>query len=319
MILLVTNKHDFTADRVVAELQDRQAAFVRLNTEDFPMHARGSGWCDHGEVTAQIDLGSGRRVRFEELSAIWYRRPEPSRVDPRVVDAAARRFARRESAATLHAFLALADRARWVNHPDANRSAEHRLVQLAAAIREGFLVPRTLVTNDPDEASSFCRLINGSVVAKSVGRAFIDPRDHAHVYTSTVLPEHLRRIGDVGYAPVVLQERIDKCVEVRVTVVGDRVLAAQIDSQASPITRDDWRRDVFQAPHRVHQLPDELAERCRRLTRRFALRFATLDLINTPDDRYVFLELNPNGEWDWIEGMTGLPIAGSIADLLVSD
>ena len=182
----------------------------------------------------------------------------------------------------------------------------------------GLLVPRTLVTNDPDEAATFCASVDGAVVAKTVGQAFIDPRDRTHVYTSTVAREHLRHIGDVAHTPLLLQERVHKRLEIRVTVAGERVLAAEIDSQASPITREDWRRDVFQAPHRIHRLPDAVAKRCHALTRHFDLRFAALDLILTPAGEYVFLEINPNGEWDWIEALTGLPIAAAVADLLVA-
>ncbi|MFE1411185.1 hypothetical protein ACFW6F_10300 [Streptomyces sp. NPDC058746] len=115
---------------------------------------------------------------------------------------------------------------------------------------------------------------------------------------------------------MILQERIDKKLEIRVTVVGDRVLAAAIDSQAAEVTRDDWRRDVFQAPHLVHDLPEHVAERCRRLLRRYGLLFGALDFILTPDGEYMFLELNPNGEWDWVEALTGLPVASALGDVL---
>lgn len=317
MILLVTNKHDFTADRVVGELDRRGVPFTRLNTEDFPTGIRCRYRSGADGQQAGLHLGHDRTVSPEQVSAVWYRRPEPPVIDPRVTDAVARRFARRESTAALRGFLALVTDALWVNHPDANRAAEHKPVQLGVAARQGFRTPETLVTNDPQEAAEFQARFAGRTVAKSVGPAFIHPVSRAQVFTSGIRAEQLAFLDDVRHAPVILQERIDKKLEIRVTVAGDRVLAAEIDSQASDVTSGDWRRDVFEVPHRVHELPEEVAERCLQLVRRFGLVFGALDLILTPDGEYVFLELNPNGEWDWIEGLTDLPIAEAIASVLV--
>jgi len=248
MILLVTNKQDFAADRVVRELDRRRAVFARLNTEDFPTGIRCRYRLGSHGLTAHLDLGHGRQVVPEQLTAIWYRRPEPSDIDARIVDPVARRFARRESDAALRGFLMLSGGARWVNHPDRNRAAGHKLVQLAEAKDLGLRIPETLVTNDPDEAARFCTGLAGPTVVKTVGPAFIAPQGRSQVYTSQVLPEDLDFAADIGFAPLILQERIDKRLEVRVTVVGDRVLAAAIDSQASPVTRDDWRR-TSSRPH----------------------------------------------------------------------
>ncbi|HWB36436.1 MAG TPA: hypothetical protein VHA75_10480 [Rugosimonospora sp.] len=316
MILLVTNKHDFAADRVVHELTGRGAAFGRLNTEDFPATIACRYRLAAGQHTAVLDLGHGREVDLAGVTAVWYRRPEPATIDARVSAPAARRFARRESVAALRAVLALAGAARWVNRPEANRAAEHKLVQLAVAAGAGLRTPETVVTNDPREAARFHAGHRGGVVVKSLGPPYLDHAERTQVYTSRVRPEHLDFLADVAYAPVLLQERIDKRLEIRVTVVGQRVLAASIDSQTSPVTRDDWRRDVFLARHAVHALPDDVVERCLRVVRHFGLVFAAVDLILTPGGEYVFLELNPNGEWDWIEAMTGLPLAAALTDVL---
>ncbi|NUT47847.1 MAG: MvdC family ATP-grasp ribosomal peptide maturase [Saccharothrix sp.] len=318
MIVLVTNKVDLAADRVVDELARRATSFVRLNTEDFPsaIHCRYRLGADG--LRAELDLGRGRSIVPDEVRAVWYRRPEPPTIDPGVTDPVARRFAASESTAVLRGFLALANRATWVNDPAANRVAEHKVVQLRLAAEEGFAVPETLVTNVPREAADFCERFEGRVVAKGAGPGFVHPVSRAQIYTNRVRAEHLAFLGDLRHSPVVLQEYVDKALELRVTVVGERVFAAEIDSQSTPTTTDDWRRDAFSAPHRLHRLPDTVAERCRRLARRFGLVFGALDLILTPPGDYVFLELNPNGEWDWIEAMTGTPIAAALADVLTS-
>jgi glutathione synthase/RimK-type ligase-like ATP-grasp enzyme len=121
----------------------------------------------------------------------------------------------------------------------------------------------------------------------------------------------------VRHAPVVVQEYVPKQVELRITVVGDRVFAAEIDSQASPMARHDWRAgDPRTMAHRRHPLPLKEAERCLRLTRALDLCFGAIDMVLTPGGEYVFLEINPNGQWGWIQDLTGMPIAEVLAEIL---
>jgi hypothetical protein len=38
------------------------------------------------------------------------------------------------------------------------------------------------------------------------------------------------------------------------------------------------------------------------------LRYGAFDFVRTPDDRFVFLEVNPTGEWAWLEEHLALPM-----------
>ena len=44
--------------------------------------------------------------------------------------------------------------------------------------------------------------------------------------------------------------------------------------------------------------------------------FGAFDLIQTPLEEYVFLELNPTGEWGMLERDLGYPISNAIAEAL---
>jgi glutathione synthase/RimK-type ligase-like ATP-grasp enzyme len=112
---------------------------------------------------------------------------------------------------------------------------------------------------------------------------------------------------------------VPKRVELRITVVGDQVFAAEIHSQKAKRTRIDWRRyDLAHTPHYPHTLPDEVRRSCVELVRRLGLCYGAIDMVLTPDGRYVFLEINPNGQFLWIEQLTGMPISDAICDLLAS-
>ena len=53
------------------------------------------------------------------------------------------------------------------------------------------------------------------------------------------------------------------------------------------------------------------------LVERLGLCYGALDLVLTPDGRYVFLEINPSGQYLWIEVATGLPITAALCEMLI--
>jgi glutathione synthase/RimK-type ligase-like ATP-grasp enzyme len=117
---------------------------------------------------------------------------------------------------------------------------------------------------------------------------------------------------------MLFQAYVPKRSELRVTVVGERVFAAEIGSQATHHTRHDWRRyDMAHTPHTPHALPEPVARAAVALVRALGLVYGAIDLVLTPDGDYVFLEINPNGQYLWIEHLTGLPITAAIADHLI--
>ena len=64
------------------------------------------------------------------------------------------------------------------------------------------------------------------------------------------------------------------------------------------------------------ELPGELQRSLLELMSRLSLTYGAIDLVLTPDGRYVFLEINPNGQWLWIDEMLSLGISHSIAEWL---
>lgn len=107
-------------------------------------------------------------------------------------------------------------------------------------------------------------------------------------------------------APILFQEYVEKETEIRVTVIGGSVFAAEIDSQSSLEGKDDWRKaGPGSLKTNPVQLPKSLSDKCLQIVKELGLNFGTIDLIKTPNGCYVFLELNPNGQWGWLEEATG--------------
>ncbi len=202
--------------------------------------------------------------------------------------------------------------------PEAIWRAERKPYQLAVAARLGLLHPRTVVTNEEEVARQFAQV--QQVVVKAVHSGYIEePEANRAIFTSDLNPRHLEDLSGLTLAPVTFQQKIEKISDIRVTVVGGEVFAAEILSQSRESSKVDWRAtDDPNLEHRRHELPPTIAQDCRRLVDCLGLNFGAIDFALEADGTYVFLEINPNGEWLWLEHQLGQPIANRIAEWLSS-
>lgn len=314
MVLIITERGDLTADWLIRELEERAAPFVRFNTEDYPTQVRLT-WRPE-EAALRI---RGAAYPLSEFTSVWYRRPVVPRVPDDLSPEAARWAVREAWEALQGAWRTL--EAVWVNHPDANRRAESKPEQLRTAAELGFEVPVTLVTNEPDELRAFIGSHPGGVVCKPLwdGQVPSEGDEDARLFFTTAMRADEVPIDELGPEPYLFQERIPKRYDIRVTVIGEEAFAARIESQGQTDTQTDWRHGrPGRLPHEPEELPDELAERCVALCQHYDLRFGAIDLALRPDGGYTFFEVNPNGQWAWVEQRTGLPLRARLADLLLA-
>lgn len=319
MILIVTDGKDVHADRVEAKLRARGEQTLRFDWAEFPSRASlAVKWSSAGKQVllriagACIDLGS--------CKAGWYRRPGKPQVSGGIAPPILHDYAEEECVRVLQD-TCNALPIRWLPGTIAAiRRADNKQLQLDLASELGFEIPPTLITTDPSEFFEFYRCHDGQLIDKMPSTVLQGWQRTGKEFMRFTQPVTTR---DVGYAsrlrhsPVLFQRNIAKKFELRITVVDDQVLAAEIHSQSTKRTQLDWRHyDWDHTPYRPHDLPDSVRARCLALTRRLGLRFGAIDMIVTPDGRYVFLEINPNGQWQWIEDESGLPISNALCDAL---
>jgi hypothetical protein len=319
VLFVLTDKTDAHADRVCGLLAARGARFERFDPGDIPTRATVTlAFAPRGrmKVTVRVD---DRLLDFGMASTIWYRRPSRPQADPNLNDTA-RTFVTEATAAFLRDLYSALDCQWFPGPPDVLSSVGQRLFQLRLATDLGFQVPETLVTNDARAFLAFHQRAGGAVVTKmlSDNRRVPTVADHVN-YCQPVTNRDLARVRTVRSCPSFFQRYIPKRTELRVTVVEGKLFPAEIDSQVTNRTQVDWRRyDASHTPHRATELPDAIGKRCLALVEALGLRFAAIDLIRTPDDDYVFLEANPNGQYLWIERAIGAPISAAICDALVT-
>ena len=197
------------------------------------------------------------------------------------------------------------------------RRAEVKALQLVKASEAGLKTPHTVISNDQAQVRMFVDALGDEecAIKPLVAVGVTDAQGYRLPLTTTLPPGH--PLDSVAAAPTIFQPYVEKAFELRCVVIGEKIFAVKIDSQATEATCRDWR--AGEPEHEIFALPEQVKSAIRRLMVSFGLNFASLDMIVTPDGEFVFLELNPNGQWLWLEYELGLPLVASMADLLASD
>jgi MvdD family ATP-grasp ribosomal peptide maturase len=319
-ILIITHSNDNESVARVAEAIARQGGHtIRFDTDRYPTDVRLSAYYDtSGDERLTLTNEEGE-FDLREVTAVWHRRLNFGAHLPAGLDRQLRYASLGEVSAAAHGMLASLKAFR-MDHLSHIRHAENKQLQLQAARELGLNIPRTLTTNHPAAARAFAKSCERGTVTKMLSSfAIYDEGKELVVFTNPVKPEDLADLSGLSLCPATFQELLPKSLEIRVTVVGHRVMSASLDSQASERAAHDWRRDGRRMLQdwQPYQLPEEVEEKILRLMDYFSLNYGAIDIILTPDDQHVFLELNPSGEFFWLERTPGLPISEAIADLLL--
>jgi glutathione synthase/RimK-type ligase-like ATP-grasp enzyme len=318
-VLLVTKSDDNeSVDRVTRALAECGATPIRFDTDRFPTEVRLS-LSYGGSMRADLEV-DGMSVDLATVGSIWYRRVDVGARIPNDVEKGMRGPCVGESRATVLGMIASLD-VFQLNSPSRVRHADQKPLQLRLAHDLGLEIPRTLTTNDPDAVREFAAQCPGGLVAKMLTSfAITDGDDERVVFTNRVSAADLDDLGGLRLAPMTFQEEIPKKLELRVTLVGNRCFPAAVDSAVMERSKLDWRREgaALVESWTPHALPRAIEERLFRLADQLGLDYGAIDLVLTPDDRWVFLEINPAGEFLWLDSPeAGRPIASAIAHTLV--
>lgn len=316
MILILSNKWDVTVDFVVRELQARDHPFLRINTEDlhdYKVTTEIPDFSIHVEnERTEIDVAG-------EVGAVWYRRPgqafEFIKSEDQPWSEGILEYIREQWRAWVQSLQAV-DGVTWVNDPLANLKMESKIRQLRLASDLGFQIPETLITNVPDNVQSRYSKWDGEMVSKALSSPLITGKDLDKFVFSVSLDEPPHGNDGLEISPVIFQEAIVPKRDYRVTVVEDKVLSVKVVGENRFEVPLDWRTEKENVEFVETDLPNRVEQLCREYVRRGNLKFGAIDLIER-DGEFFFLEINPNGEWGWLQKPWGIPIAENLSEVLI--
>lgn len=311
-VLIVGEQQDPHVQRVSAALERREVDVVVADLSGFPRDGTLSvRYTCCGDRERRLVLPSGG-VDLEQVSAVWWRRPQHPEIDEAITDPAYRNFALNEASEALSGLWHSLE-AFWINDPAKDHVAHRKVYQLRVAQDVGLKIPDTLVTNDPTEA---LRFVDHHGYSRVIYKAFSATESHWRE-TRLLRPEEVDKLADVSLAPVIFQEYVEAVYDLRITVVGDRLFPAAIHSQDTsyPV---DFRMDMANARVESAELPEDVEQGLLALMRSLGLVYGAIDMRLRPDGEYVFLEINPAGQFLFIEEETGQPIAEAMAEALAT-
>jgi len=315
--LVITKTNDNTADYVLQRMKDRQVNYVRLNSDEFMRNSVSLSF----ETTSPsiIVTPSNQTIYLEEISAVWLRRLVQPEVSNNIIrNKEARIFAVQEQNFTLRWFIDALPCPIIDREPNMVR-ARNKFLQLQLAKELGLKIPPTLVTNNPSEAREFVEEYKDVAIKTIAGYGRRLKNGFEASYTHLVTPEILKKFDSIRFAPVCLQQYINKKFELRITVVGKKIFGCRIDSQTSLKTKIDWRKGNVFVKHSVYSIGEEIEKRILKMMDYFHIHFAAFDFIMDLHDELVFLEMNPGGQFVWIEELTGMPITDALIDSLIDN
>ncbi len=300
LILLLAPEDDTHALVVGERLREAGREFLIVNTTWFPWRNRMT-WTLDGPAASE-GLAS---FNLTDVSVVWWRRFRHSTPSPAIADPNVRRFCATEATTFLRQVLTEVHVV--INDPAAERAASQKLAQLRRAREHGIRVPETIVSNDRQRILAFIER-HDEVICKTL------VCDYPHsIPTRRCTALDFADEASASLAPTVVQELVPCRRDIRVCVVGDEVYAGEL-FRADAAEAVDWRMTA--SGWRRHALPDELARSLRALIRSFRLDMASIDLRLTPDDDYIFFEINPSGQFLFLEIDAGLPLSRAVAHYL---
>ncbi len=252
-------------------------------------------------------------IRPELISAAWFRRPYAA-TKPAIDGAVQVSLDSERKLIQSYLWNSIPSNL-WLNSPENITLSSSKLTQLRVAQEIGFIIPKTLITNQP---TSIHRHLGAKIICKACQPILFDGDKFKQVNT-TLFDNTTESIPPtINPYPAIWQSAIPKAKEWRITIVGKRSFDVAIYTTKE--AKDDWRQhqhDSTKVKFKPEKFPQNTKSLCYKYLRKYNLNFGAFDFIQTPDGQIVFLECNPNGQYMWLEQELGLPISEAIADELI--
>lgn len=295
-ILIITCSYDKTIDYII-EKNKYRANFFRFNVDlfaDYGITISNSYW----EISYRNNT-----INSNTTLSIYYRKP----TFPDTSDFAPeyRRIINSDILAIIDG-LANSFSGVVLTKPYLLRQAENKIFQLIYAKSHSILMPKSFIGNN-----DYWKCINDQRIIKPISVGKIETSYGIAIIQTNLMHEN-DSYDSPELTPVYIQEYIKKSFEVRITVVDDDFFAVKIVSD----NMIDWRAGNNNQ-YEIIDIPIEIKKCIKMMMKDFQLRFGAIDYIVDVDGKWYFLEINPNGQWQWLECILGLSISDSIMNMLL--
>lgn len=294
-ILVITSSIDYTVDYIISNYT--KVDFYRVNIDMFDRYRlliSPDGW--------SIESDSGK-ILSDQVKSIYYRKPMLPYLGQ--FEMPYRTMIGQDIISTINGIADAFD-GLVLTRPSVLRKTENKVYQMQKLRKCQIPFPASLIGNVPDMDFG---LEARNKIIKPLTQGKLDLGDKFEFFQTSVLTNP---VGDISLTPIYLQEMVKKAYEVRITCLDKYLWPVRIDS-SDPI---DWRKSTAKNRYELIDVPDHIREMCQNVLKEFGLWFGAFDFIVTPDDEWIFLEVNPNGQWLWLENLLNLDMSKRLVEFL---
>lgn len=301
-ILIVSESDDAHVKIISKSLEKRKIPWSWLKTDC--LMEENISWAINESGKAECGLCDS------EVTTIWYRRRHaPFGIPKSPVEI----FTQQENEGFLDSLLLQYVDKRWVNSLQSLLVSRPKINQLKLARKWGLAIPDSLITNSAKELSSFYEKHNGKVIVKPIQTQVVECLGGGLVVGTRSLPFGVIK-NAVSITPCYAQKKLEIETEVRVVVFGEKHFAF---SQKPKVAADDIKQlAIEQIDYTPFTLKEEDVTNILSLVRNLGLEFAACDFVVTKDGKLVFLEVNPNGQWLWLQYVADINMEDTFVDFL---
>lgn len=321
-VLIITHTKDNECVETVSKyIREAGGEAIRFDVDRYPLHTNLSTAYADGKWKVLLDNGT-EVTDLNDVSAVWFRRSynigsglnevlEKQYLGPSLDEVKRTLFGMLDGLDCFH-----------LDRLSTYRRLDSKEEQLRKAVRYGLKIPATLISNDPGEVKQFIEKVDGPVITKMQSSFAIYREKVEHVvFTNEITDGHLQDLDGVKYCPMVFQEKIEKKVELRITIIGRKIFAFSIDSQQEEEGRVDWRKAgvALIENWKPYVLPAAVEKSLHAFMDDYNINYGAIDILVTPDDEHYFLEINSAGEFFWLDRLCEYEMSKQLANVLLGN
>lgn len=310
MIVIVTVRADFHAIAIQGRI--RAMGYRQCHIVECDHLAQGNNiyytiGIEGG--TDRVTTSEGKTVAISEASLIWLRRTRANQtLRYPLTQEEGYDIVNNDCRGALSGYLATIFQGKWISHPEATARAADKIYQQEVARRCGFRVPKTAIAQCTADVIEFFQACGGQIIVKTIVGANEPFLETKRIPDPTAFSEQA-----YNAAPAIYQEYIEGSKHLRLLNMRHKSLCGLIDTD-----KVDWRPDlnVSISPWPV---PESVHHRVRTVIEQLGLEMGIVDIKITPSGELVWLEVNPQGQFLFLEPISKIPFIDQFSEYLIEE
>jgi ATP-GRASP peptide maturase of grasp-with-spasm system len=321
MILILSDRDEPTTDLIVEWLVFQKKKFARISANTplqiLKIYKAANGFEAVFKVSPKY--GSEQTIDTKEINSFWYRRSRLTAAVPLInnenknIEDMFNNYIQEEYKAAVILIYKILENKKNINkfHDSIDVC---KIYNLQIAEECGLKVPDSIICTNKEDLKNFDRKYKGNIITKPIGDSSVFFKEGLHFFTSKVkidtLPDQ--------FAISLFQENIQKEFELRIFYFDNTFYSSAVLSQHNSSTKVDLKNTKADSPNRVlpFELPKNVSENLKKFLDKINLKCGSIDMIYSKKGEYIFLEVNPIGQFEQVSIPCNYNLFKKVAEFL---